>query len=515
MKNFFFISIIFISMILLGNAQTLTKITEPIEHLQITNFVESRVVEDNSDEITFLTTSITKGRRWQDKKGNNSFITRINRNRNNVLSISANFIPEKYSIPKILNHQSELVLYLSSYETTEEQCVLWKNSYNKTEKSTFKPERVAACKILRQDGYHVYSSQSEDKSKHSILFLIFDNLKSIKKLYAIVMDNEGNILWEKEENINLPSQTFRVNGNQVLNDGTIYASIVSQDINPRGNIIENVYLSILAVNEDKTKIVSEAVTDFTIHNSKMKMLKNRDIVVAGYSSDKDKPEDYKAFQIRFNTYNESFDSFELRPLQKVTFSNDKKAGVQLDAEKFNYEIVDIVELENGNPIMLGEMRAETISYGEQHTIYVPITATVLFHNLSETDNSTDIYFQKYQAGYGLSLKRISFSHIVKGNDIYLIFNDNINNFNNPRTDGYVHTQHFYTPTKMSCTVLAKVSIDGEISRKIINHAETNSCFFLKKVHTFENEILLLFQKEAKAMSVKSDNMIFKLTDFEF
>jgi len=517
MKKIFIISIIFTSMILLGNAQKLTQMTPPIDELSRTSL---RVFEDSKDEISLLLTPAVRGRWGQDKAGNNTYIMHIERNANKIQSIIPNHIPDDYSVLLVCNNESEFIVYLSDYEKKEKQYTIYKNTYSKTGKSTFKPEKVASFELLGKDNNYVFTSKSEDKSKCSIVFVVCDNKKVLKTIHAITMDNKGNILWQKSENVQLPSASFNIQGCKVNNDGTIYSAIISYDINPRGNIVNNEYVNILTFSENETKIASEAVKGFVIRESAMKMLKNGNIVVSGYSSAQPKSDVNNVFQIQFNPQDESFSSFAKHPLNKIdNLLNTKALGGQIKLEKLNFTVLDIVELENGEPVILGELRAVVARRDSKgFTYYVHHAANILYHNLSET-NTTNVVLRKYQTSTsGGSMSNvtnwsrllISYSYLVKGNDVYFIYNDHAKNFDKPRTDGCVYS---YVLGKSACATLAKIDEDGKISKHLINRAKVNSCQFYTNIHSFEDETLLLFNKRKNAFALKTDNMIFKLTDF--
>ena len=503
-------------MVLLGNAQKLTQMTQPIEALSVTKVSNSYVFEDSKNEISLMATPIIQGRWGKDKDGNNSCILQIERNANEVQSIQPNLIPDDYSVLQVCNNESEFIVYLSNSKKEEKQYTIWKNTYNKAGKSTFAPERVTSFELLSKDNYFVFTSRSEDQSKYSIVFFACDNKKALKTIHAMTTDNKGNILWQKSENIQLPSATFDIKGCEVSNDGTIYSTIVSHNINPQGNIINNEYVNILTFNENEANIASEAVKGFVIRNAAMKLLKNGSVVIGGYSSNQAKSEINNVFKIQFNPQGESFSSFAKYPFKKNDdLLNEKVLGGQVKIEKLNIVILDIVELGNGEPVMLGELRMVTESTDRG---YYHHATNILYHNLSEA-NKTNVVIRKYQtstAGWSMMNTTnwcnllISYSYFVKGNDIYFVYNDNAKNIDKPRTDGCVYS---CVLDNSACTTLAKIDEDGKISKDIINRADVNSCQFYTNIYSFEDETLLLFNKRKGAFALKAENMIFKLTDF--
>ena len=516
MKKNFIISIIFTSMILLGNAQKLTQMTQAIAELRITSLPKSYIFEDSKDVISFMSIPIW----WSDDAGNNSYIMQIDRNANEIQSIQPNFISLTYSVLQVCNNKSEFIAYLSDYKKGDSQYTIWKNTYNKTEKASFEPEKVASFELNSKDEYFMFTSRSEDQSKYSILFFVYDSKKVLKKIHALAIDNEGNLLWHKNENINFPSKTFYIKGCEISNNGTIYSTIVSHDINSRGNIVSNEYLNILTLTENEAKVTSEAVKGFTIRHTAMKILKNGNIAISGYSSAEIKSVTDNVFQIQFDPHNETFSPFKKYPFNKIDdLVNRKTSGGQIKTEKFKFDVVDIVELENGDLITLGEMR-EIIRkvYSSGMPICIHHAANILYHNFSER-NTTNIVINKYQKGtsswssksYTSSWNemRLSYSHFVKGNDIYFVYNDDAKNIDKPRTDGGVYT---CTSDKNAGVILAKIDANGNVSKNIIHRAKTNSYHFYTNLHPFEDEILLFFNKE-NGMFTPNDNMIFKLTDF--
>jgi hypothetical protein len=438
-------------------------------------------------------------------------------NSDKIRSINGFHIPKHYSVIQTCNNNSELIVFYSEYEYKATHYTIWKSVYNKTEKTTFNPKKIASIELDPKDRVIVYSSHSEDQSKYSILFLICSNFSGLKSFRAMSIDKEGNILWDKNDELNLPSNTFYIKDCKTHNDGTIYTAIVSHNINSRGNIIENEYLNILALNENMSEITSEAITSGTIRDFGMKILKKGNIVIAGYMSTEAKSETDKVFHAYFDTQDKSFSGLNIRFINNI-MNVKKKSNLGLNilhAGTFGYTVIDIVELGNGDPVMLGEMRG----WGEK--LNSPATfshaTNVLYHNLSEANNSVNAVIQKYQLATRLSL--ISFSHFVRGNDIYFVYNDHIKNFDKPHSDGDVYTYEFdRRRPKSTCTTLSKIDADGKVSKKEIHRfSKKNSPFFFYDViHSFENETLLTFAKINKKMFQHPYNYsIFKLTDFEF
>ena len=223
-----------------------------------------------------------------------------------------------------------------------------------------------------------------------------------------------------------------------------------------------------------------------IHSASILQLANGTWFIGGYYGPANSKPSEGYFSCIFDPNSESIIETNNYPFPEDQKPQDKRMVVlRLLYRAF---VEDIVQLENGNIVMLGEQRAYVIQKTRvgnvTFTEYLNWASDIVYQTFSPSgENERSDMVRKLQSSnttiylapetfcpktFDFHDYLISFSHIVKGDDIYLVYN------NSHETEGYC------VPYPINygkcCMRLAKLSPDGSVDYKVIMECENRKSY---------------------------------------
>lgn len=401
-------------------------------------------------------------------------------------------VPLDYNILTTFEGKDLIFSFYSKYDKRQDEYTLYLAKFDKNERVDFNPQKLTSFNLAGKDGLYFFEASSEDNSKHAFSMIVADKKAKFKGLWVMVLDDEGNPIWNTIQKPDFDEDYFNVSNIEVSNDGEVYFGVKSYSLNTRKSMKTEESLYIIAFNETEYKTSMYSSPIGSIGSMKIKLLRNGNIFICGYynSGDTKKKNMNSVFSITFDPFNEEFGNLSNKHLASIIANDKGKETI------FPLVCNEIFELENGKIVLMGEQAIVQFVVDSQtgSAYYRYQNAGILYHFFDEDgvlESSNSI--AKYQmAKFGMRLYNpfvlgISYETFVNGNDIYLIYNDN----EIFRTVGKVSLV-YHIPPKKNCLTMMRISQDQKPERTTLNYYKQNPIMFRQLLYADEHEAILSF-----------------------
>ena len=427
-------------------------------------------------------------------------ILKIDENLTSVTGFPYEYLDD-YWFVKYYDNKEEVLSFYTKKEKKQDVQSLYVCKFKKDGSNyAFNPKKIFSQVIENKDAVKRFIAKSEDGSKITFSFVVTDKKKIFKGLRTVVMDQNGNILWDVVTQPQFNNKTFYMDDVQVSNAGEVYFCVRAHEDNGRGSSATNERLHLLIITENGLEMIDEVVDFGNIKDMNMKILSNGNVFIAGYYAKTLKDEPCGSFSTMYNSNQNSFSA--------ITHIDMKDQIAGKINSKFNIVNRGFYELSNGNIVFIGEEISSIYYSPSQGTAYyIHALKDVFIHTYNsageeistqklEKDQAT---VQPYSGVNNRNIFGSSIRCFQVRDDIYIIYNDHVDNvageLESPKKIAYA-IEISYSIAGNSCTVLAKISQGEEITKNVINIAdETNLTFQNVLCHNDESALLFFTKKK--------------------
>lgn len=396
--------------------------------------------------------------------------------------------------------------YLNSDRKTG--CTYGVAHISKKSPSLLDPVPVFSLKKAYMTGYSIVSS---DSSMHATLLAV-DFKKASSCFYVFVYDKDGKEVYHKSFTPAVSGKRMIFQGATLSNDGEVALLLTTFDVKDkmlrfetRTDYSQDNSLHISLIKEQD--IIEYRIPHFSfgdIHSTDIIRLKNGKYFIGGYYG----PDIYTPSSGYFSCIFDP-DTEDIVDVHDYTLPDEQAAkDVNAKVARFKYFVYihHIYELDNGQIVMLGEQCAlctKTVPgiNNTTSTSYIFNASDILYQTFDQSGESSGSHMirklQEHMASYRPSMRTsdycafsfdirelgLSFSSFQKGNDIYLLYN---NNSSSP--DDMCLIQDIFDKQKNTCVRLAKISPDSEVVREAVMNCEIRENYFRDLWLVDDNEI---------------------------
>lgn len=390
-------------------------------------------------------------------------------------------VPYNHFLLGALDGGDKLVFLYQSLNSKGDMVTFTVSETNKqTKNHTITDDKIVTTNVNKKFWPSYQTATSPNGKLLAALVLVTGKKGFLENLFAIVVNDEGKIVWSNPIELNfnnLEDITFSIEGMTVSNYGTVYLAInTCYEKNER---ISDMKFNLVQVSAEGTKMHTENVEFGKLQHSTIKELSNGDIFCAGFFSDS-----YK------NTMDKSTGHFFYRFDPKKEFFTDQKhydfgekyrerstsalMANKLANQQYAISADYIFELANGDVALCGEHQfIKAIYDGNTNSwSYSMLTKNILVPTYHSDGNADFSMIEKQQIAGGSSVPKdwkthnVSYSAFVKGNDIHFVFNDDPRNVPYPG-DGVVCGMNGLVMNNATKTVMMTLSPDQSIAQRIL------------------------------------------------
>ena len=347
--------------------------------------------------------------------------------------------------------------------------------------------------------------ESPDGKLHAVILMAAFK-KSPSKVYVFVYDSKGEEVSFKEFAPSTRSPRFAFSEAALSNSGDMTLLFISYDRKGKSDVnafnmpLFNTMFGKAVGDPTNSSLHIAQLTDSElteyriphfsfgeIHSAGILQLDNGSCFIGGYYGEAASKPSIGYFSCIFDPNSEN-----IVETHNYMFPEEQKAQDKhmfLIHLKYRIFVQDIVQLENGKIVMLGEHRAyavQTTRMGNTtYTEWSNWASDVVYQTFDTSGESerNDMVrkLQSHKTNGYLPLETfcpltycfhdyfISYSSFVKGNNIYLVYNNSLD------PDGYCSTNPM--EYGKACMRLAKLSPDGKVDYKTIMKCDTRKSYF--------------------------------------
>lgn len=333
-----------------------------------------------------------------------------------------------------------------------------------------------------------FAAQSPDGTKHAVALMAFPK-KEMPFFHVLIYDKSGNELAHSTFTPKISGTQYDYQDMVVSNEGEV--TLLLRSAEKKGKNIQNTSIHIAIVSNDGevTEYRVPAASFGEIHSSKLLLMKNGKRFIGGYYGETASKPSTGYFSYIFDPTTEDIVDEHHYALPSEQCAKNQIMLVM----NFHYKIMahNIFELDNGNIVMLGEHRAWcrcTQQTGNMvSTYYAQRTSDIVyqtFNGAGESDDSRMIrklqiansgsapqeLESSFNYGHSYEDLGLSFSAFQRGNNIYLVYN---NNANDPDGESHIDVLSY----GKSCIRFTTISENGEAEKKSIRKCDVKKNFF--------------------------------------
>ena len=491
----------------------------PVKHLSTTDmeFIghpsKYYLNSAEADEGYFFVYSAEKS----SKKVTKAIIYKVDKDLRSEKSSVINFPSDDYEFIGCTDNNESIVAFYSVQDKKADILSIKKVVFDKNNiEAAANIEEITSMPFDNRDACISLTATSQDKSKFAINILHTSARGDFSGIYTAVLTNGGELLWSNNEIPSLGNENFDISDMQVSNEGVAYIGIASYS--KKGLKSENEKFQLYVVNENEGTLYTESVGYGVIKAMKLKLLKNGNLFIGGYYSEKLLDNGTGSYSYIFNPATAEFTSSTHQE-----FSEDYKSAPRPDVflvtkyanQQYTLICQYIFELDNGKIVMLGEQKyIKTVVTRINNTVQ---TSYVVFAKniLSNSFNADGEYenFVMYNKHQGISLQKLftydprelllSYYAVQRGNNIYLMYNDNKDNVlkGSTKDDIFELNTGFSFVKKDACLTLATVNENGDLDKEKIMDCSTVGRV-LNKILYFDGDdvIFATYGKKANSLS---------------
>lgn len=379
----------------------------------------------------------------------------------------------------VIHFNNRLLLFNSSYDRTSKNNVLYMQEIDKrTLAAKGKPQQVALAKSRSRGnaGDFAYKLSFNRKKLVIVDFAAYQR-KEQDEFGAQVFDKDMNLLWQKDMKVPYQDHLFDIEGYEVDNQGNFYLLAVVYEgraVKRRGGKANYQY-SIWSytdngngVKEYKMGLDESFITDMTF-----KVSNSGEIVCAGFYSPKSTFRISGTFYQKINPQSNDIEVQTTKPFDTqflAEFMSDKKASKGKGLYRFDLD--NMILRTDGGAILMAEQfyideRTTTSRVGytrDTRTDYYYYYNDIIVVNMAPTGEiewATKV--PKYQVTTNDGGHFSSYSYMIKGSSIHLIYNDNPKNLFPTNAGNRTHSFN----GKKSVVTLATLTADGHLKRSLL------------------------------------------------
>jgi hypothetical protein len=291
----------------------------------------------------------------------------------------------------------------------------------------FNYKQFYPCRII------VKSAVSPDNSKLGLFIMFIDVNQKISNIHGVVFDEYDEIIWGKSypnfdriEDCEITSFIV-TNQNQII---SVFDSIKIDNFNNIDKITKHFYMFL---SKDYFKITEINLDEYIVKNSKFKYKDNGDFLFCDISFSKTVCNEQSFNVSIWDSTGKQIKQINI-PYTDKLFNNSKyvyKDNSYLK-QKYTVNYTDIVEMNNGNIVIVAQNNCEKIVFPNVKKIKKDILLISLSQDLNQNTTAVIPYISDYL--YVYKEREMNDMHnvfVLKTNeDIYLCYNDNIENYIN-------------------------------------------------------------------------------------
>ena len=347
--------------------------------------------------------------------------------------------------------------------------------------------------------------ESPDGKLHAVI-LVAAFKKSPSKVYVFVYDSKGEEVSFKEFAPSTRSPRFAFSEAALANNGDVTMLLISYDRKGKSDVngfnlpLFNTLFGKTVGDPTNTalhvaQLTDGEVTEYRIphfsfgeiHSAGILQLDNGSCFIGGYYGEAASKPSVGYFSCIFDPNSENIVETHNYMLPEEQKAQDKH--MLLLHLKYRIYVQDIVRLENGKIVMLGEHRAYAVVTSRvgnaTYVEYSNWASDIVYQTFDTTGecerNDMVRKLQAYKTGVYLPVANfdplvnsfqdvfISYSSFVKGNDIYLMYNNSLD------PDKYCSTMPL--DYGKACMRLTKLSADGKVDYKMVMKCDTRKSYF--------------------------------------
>ncbi len=350
--------------------------------------------------------------------------------------------------------------------------------------------------------------ESPDGKLHAVI-LVAAFKKSPSKVYVFVYDSKGEEVSFKEFSPSTRSPRFAFSEAALSNNGDVTMLLVSYDRNGKKDKVNGFNLPLFNTMFGKAlhdptntslhvaqlsdgELTEYRIPHFTfgdIHSAGILQLDNGKCFIGGYYGEGASTPSIGYFSCIFDPNSENIIETHNYMLPQEQQAQDKH--MFLIHLKYRIFVKDIVRLENGKIVMLGEHRAYAVVTSRvgnaTYTEYSNWASDIVYQTFDDTGecerNDMVRKLQAHKTNYYIPVANfdplltsfqdiyLSYSYFVKGNNIYLMYNNSLD------PDKYCSTMPL--DYGKACMRLTKLSANGKVDYKMVMKCDTRKSYFKK------------------------------------
>lgn len=358
---------------------------------------------------------------------------------------------------------------------------------------TLKFEEILVQNVGKKTEVWSCASQSPDGSKYAFAVAFIDGKNILKGVYIAAYDNSATQLWSNLYQPQIKGNSFSIEEVKLSDKGKV-VMLLSTATNEKKKVL-NPMVQLISFNKQDVVSMEMPAKFGNISSMKMMILPDGNYLVGGYYGEK-KLLTAGYFTAIFNEREE-----ELKQSTVVPFNVKTKNIEQNDINPNEItECRGLYPLDNEYIALLGEQRQTSIEVNQKtgqksythyfNNILCTLMAkdgenagTEVIHksqilsndvqmgerNSGERRTANSALEFNFNAGepvYQYPNGGVSYYPIIKGNDIYFVYTDNIKNFNG-KNKLPERLNIDVAQTSNTCTIMAKFANLGDVERKVV------------------------------------------------
>ncbi len=401
---------------------------------------------------------------------------------------------EDLEVERILLTNNEVLVFATMYSKKDNEHRLYLSSFSQDNLSPLKSwdrvDVIAAEKEANKGSFRI--SASPDRSKILVHALPPLEKESAEKSRMSIYDAGMNPLWSQDFQLPYTDGEFSVKSQRLDNDGSVVVLGVkyagrseSKELKRANKATYEYHLLVYGGNSAAPQDYPITVQDKFLQEMTLSMADKGDIICAGLFGNKDSFSARGAYFLRldraskqvvhssFKDFSDDFITMYMteKQAEKARKKADKK-DEELELPEF--ELHDIIHREDGGAVLLAEQyifRVSTYTSSTPNggttttTVYNYYYNDVLVVNVDPQGNiewATKVPKRQYSVNDDGRYSSIAVD--VKGDNIYLVFNDSGENLYVKPGD---KLEQFTLTGKDALVVLATIDGDGNVSREAL------------------------------------------------
>ncbi len=375
--------------------------------------------------------------------------------------------------------------YFVTYGRSEKRSVTFETArITKDDNAAVTPEARLTLEMDARGDVENYMAASPDKSKRAVVLFATDRKSIADEFHLFVFNEKGEEILYQQSSPELSGNLFDVSDLQVTNDGEVTILLTTGDGKRKAFTRTDVQL--IVCNKEGNKSYSSSGSFGIIQSMKMCLLKNGNYFIGGYYAEKNDAPTSGCFSMIFNTQTHEFEAtqnYELDDQHKAKHSVSLITGNR----KFQTLCKAIHELENGNVIVIGEHQAGIKVLQNNLISYIHYANDIIYQKYNtkgekiadgfvpKDQNTNEMnrplsgfkYFGWNDRDFG-----ISFASFVNGNDVYVLYTDNMDNLLSAKGG----KRAIIAINKNNCLAISKLEENGPVSEIAILHNKNKQTF---------------------------------------